>query len=556
MYEYRSEGRDSHQGYASTFVVPDCEALASLEAVTPLLETRGGALTDLDVLDVIAGWSRQAAHAEAMIRQWSAVLATRSSMDPLWRSESGVVLDSGADEIAFRLAIGRRTAQWMVKEGLALRGLLFEVGEAFSAGLIDARRARVFVDELAESDAAVTLAVVEQVLPVAPNLTPTQVRSRIRAVIVQVDPERAGERERLAVAKRRVNLPKPVGDGMAFFSAVLPAVEAMTLYQVCEATARAGRADGDDRTLDQLRADTLVGLAERALSEGCVLPPVDVRVTEVVAATATVATSAAPDVQGELVGQPVASQFAVGYRFAGRASKVHITIPNELLNPDPAVEAPIGAAIIIAAEVAGDEEFLDRVDAEGYVPPTTCALGVDVPDLAGYGAIAPATVRALVNSGKPPPAWLVINPPVDPDDPPSGAPGYRPTAELDRFVRERDRHCCAPMCTVPAASGDVDHIVSWPQGETGAPNLHSLCRRHHLQKTHGGHTVVKNEDGSLTWITRAGQRLTQYPDGRVVRTRAPDRAQEGEEAIPKTGAPPPGIDPPSARLSHIDSSSD
>ena len=476
MFEYRSEGRDGHVGYASTFVVPDGESLGSLEAVTPLLESRGGALTDLDVLDVIAGWSRQAAHAEAMIRQWSAVLATRSSMDPLWRSESGVALDSGADEIAFRLAIGRRTAQGMVKEGLALRGLLFEVGEAFNAGLIDARRARVFVDELAESDAAVSLAVVEQVLPVAPNLTPTQVRSRIRAVIVQVDPERAGERERLAVAKRRVNLPKPIGDGMAFFSAVLPAVEAMALYQACEATARAGRADGDERTLDQLRADALVGLAEHALGEGSM---------------------------------------------TGRAAAVHITIPNDLLNPDRGAEVPVAAATVFAADMAGDEELLDRVEAAGYVPPTTCTPGVDVPDLAGYGAIAPATVRALVNSGKPLPRWLVINPPVDPDDPPPESPGYRPAAELDRYVRSRDRHCRAPMCTVPATSGDVDHIVPWPQGETSAPNLHALCRRHHLQKTHGGHAITMNDDGSITWVTRAGQRITQYPDGRVVRTRAP-----------------------------------
>ena len=282
----------------------------------------------------------------------------------------------------------------------------------------------------------------------------------------------------------------------------------MTLYQVCEATARAGRADGDGRSLEQLRADALVGLAERAFSEGCVLPASDA--------------SSAP------------SQFAVGYRFSGRTAQVHITIPEALLTPAKTAETRITAAGVFAAEIAGDEDFLDRADAQGYAPPASCTPGVDVPDLAGYGAIAPATVRNLLSkygatsdstaatspTGKLP-TWLKINPPVDPDDPPPDAPGYRPTAELDRYVRRRDQHCRAPSCTVLAASGDVDHITPWPMGRTSAPNLHALCRRHHLQKTHGGHSVTKNPDGSITWTTRAGQRLTQYLDGRITRTRAP-----------------------------------
>ena len=500
---------DSRGGDTEAFKAPDGVALALLESLTPLLEERGGTLRDVDVLDVIAGWSRQAAHAEAMLRQWAAALATQPSMEALWRSESGVTLDAGADEIAFRLAIGRRSALSLVKEGLALRGILFEVGEAFNAGLIDARRARVFVDELEDQDAAVVLAVIEQVLPLAPNLTPPQVRSRIRGVIVQVDPDRAGERELLEMGKRRVNRPQPIGDGMAFFSAVLPAVEAMTLYQVCEASARAGRADGDERTLDQLRADALVGLAERALSEGCVLPAGGIPAMDSRAAE---------------------SQCAVGYQFSGRTAQVHITIPDAMLNPvspaalptaEPSILAPITAASIYAAEIAGDEDFLDRTAAAGYAPPTSCTPGIDVPELAGYGPIAPATVRALIARDGPLPPWLTISPPVDPDDPPPDAPGYRPTAELDRYVRSRDRHCHAPTCTVSATSGDVDHIIPWPLGPTSAPNLHALCRRHHLQKTHGGHTLTRNPDGSITWTTRAGQQLTQYPDGRVVRARAP-----------------------------------
>ena len=538
MFETRGVGDGGAE--APPFALPDGESLALLESLTPFLEESGGELSDFDLLDVIAGWTRQAAHAEAMVRQWCAVLADRPSMEPLWRSESGTVLDTAADEIGFRLAIGQRSARGLVKEGQALRGVLAEVGEAFSAGLIDSKRARVFVDELEDQSPAVMFAVVDQVLPVAPNLTPTSVRTRIRAVIVQVDPEHAGQREQLAVAKRRVNLPQPIGDGMAFFSAVLPAVEAMTLYQVCEATARAGRADGDGRNLEQLRADALVGLAERALSEGCVLPAIDVRVGLAAAQEAGVGARLDAESAALLSTETLAaasSPFAVSYRFSGRTAQVHITIPDAMLNPETS-EAAITPAAIYAAEIAGDEDFLDHADAIGYLPPTSCVPGVDVPDLAGYGAIAPATVRNLVskyaansnsnsNTGSPAgplPKWLVISPPIDPSDPPPPAPGYRPTAELDRYVRRRDRHCQAPSCTVPALSGDVDHITPWPSGPTNAPNLHALCRRHHLQKTHGGHRITKNPDGSITWTTRAGQQLTHHPaktSGQIVRGRTP-----------------------------------
>ena len=499
------------------FTVPDHESLALLEAFTPLLDPSDCRLSDLSMLDVIAGWSRQAAHAEAMVRQWAAALASRPSMEPIWRSETGAVLDSGADEIAMRLAIGRRSALSLVREGQALRGVLHPVGEAFNAGLVDARRARVFVDELEDHSPAVILAVIDQVLPVAPNLTPPQVRARIRGVIVQVDPEQAGEREQRAVAKRRVNLPQPVGNGMAFFSAVLPAVEAMTLYQVCEASARAGRADGDQRTLDQLRADTLVNLAERALAEGCVLPASDARLTAPPLNVENTVTT----VSDELT--TATSPYAVGYRFSGRTAQVHITIPNVMLHPEASLEPAITPAAIYEAEIAGDDDFLDHVEALGYTAPTHCTPGVDVPDLAGYGPIAPATVHALLSKypQKALPPWLKINPPIDPSDPPPPTTSYRPSAELDRYVRRRDQHCQAPSCTTPATSGDVDHMIPWPTGPTSAPNLHALCRRHHLQKTHGGHSVTKNPDGSITWTTRAGQRLTQYPDGRIRRTRAP-----------------------------------
>ncbi len=54
--------------------------------------------------------------------------------------------------------------------------------------------------------------------------------------------------------------PKPLADGMAGWWAVLPAAEAVRMDTALDALARSGRAAGDCRTMDQLRADLLADL--------------------------------------------------------------------------------------------------------------------------------------------------------------------------------------------------------------------------------------------------------------------------------------------------------
>ena len=173
------------------------------------------------------------------------------------------------------------------------------------------------------------------------------------------------------------------------------------------------------------------------------------------------------------------------------------------------------------------------IDWTGVVP---ARPGIDVPELLGYGAIAPEIVRALVasaspvdpvdpvasTSSRPPPghSWLRIEEPVTPETPvPPPAPGYHPTAELDRYVRRRDLTCQAPGCPATAYQGDLDHAIRHPEGKTTAGNLQALCRRHHLLKTHAGHTLTRQADGSITWQTPAGQALRSTVAGDITRAR-------------------------------------
>jgi len=67
--------------------------------------------------------------------------------------------------------------------------------------------------------------------------------------------------------------------------------------------------------------------------------------------------------------------------------------------------------------------------------------------------------------------------------PPPPTDGYRPGAELDRFVRARDRRCRFPGCRrqVPR-TGELDHDRRYPEGSTSAANLAGYCTANHRGK--------------------------------------------------------------------------
>ena len=92
------------------------------------------------------------------------------------------------------------------------------------------------------------------------------------------------------------------------------------------------------------------------------------------------------------------------------------------------------------------------------------------------------------------------------------SPLYRPSSRLARFVQARDRRCCFPGCTRPAARTEKDHLDPWPRGRTSPENVHCLCRRHHRAK-HSVFTVLKDPDCSTIWITRGQWWFRRPPQG-------------------------------------------
>lgn len=92
---------------------------------------------------------------------------------------------------------------------------------------------------------------------------------------------------------------------------------------------------------------------------------------------------------------------------------------------------------------------------------------------------------------------------------------YAPTAPIWRYVVARDRTCIWPGCDKPATVIELDHRDPWPRGSTSVGNLQPLCECHHKVKHSDGFSVARNDDGSYTWTSRFGSTFTtpvpEYP---------------------------------------------
>jgi hypothetical protein len=96
-----------------------------------------------------------------------------------------------------------------------------------------------------------------------------------------------------------------------------------------------------------------------------------------------------------------------------------------------------------------------------------------------------------------------------------GRRAYRVPESLRAFLVARDGVCRFPGCLRAAEQCDTDHVVAWEVGgRTDRVNLVRLCRRHHVQKTHGSWSIVEaRPDGRVRWRAPDGGVHTSYPFG-------------------------------------------
>jgi hypothetical protein len=97
--------------------------------------------------------------------------------------------------------------------------------------------------------------------------------------------------------------------------------------------------------------------------------------------------------------------------------------------------------------------------------------------------------------------------------PPPRTDGYHPAAELDRYLRARDRRCRQPGCRRPVARGELDHHRPYPDGPTAAHAMTGFCTGHHRGKHQSpGWTYDLDPDtGVLAVTTPTGMTATTDP---------------------------------------------
>ena len=218
-------------------------------------------LSSDDLHTVTLARSRQVAHEQA--RLLSCMLETayagyHDDGEPLVRSR---VLDEfSGDQLAFTLSWSRSAVQGQLDLAQQLVERLPAVYAALSAGRIDLYKAKVFVEGLFLLSDEAARAVVDRLLRKAEDITGPQLRERLRYWANKIDPELAKRRARRSVADRRFYAGLD-SEGTAFLGGVcLPPDRAAAAADRVERLARAAKADGDVRTLAQLRVDAMLAV--------------------------------------------------------------------------------------------------------------------------------------------------------------------------------------------------------------------------------------------------------------------------------------------------------
>lgn len=323
----------------------------------------------------------------------------------------------------------------------------------FLGGRIDISRIRVVHDQLeyltSDDDKAAYAALVEAYLekqddPAAPvhPVDRRRLQSAARLKCRKFPQKTEEETFNEAYQKRRVSL-RTDESGIAWLSCSTRVTDAMAAdYRLTLIARKRSERPGEERTLEQLRVDTLLDLVLGKL---------------------TVAASDA-DLEDDETGDGADPAEALELHPVGRFARpiINVTVPITTLmglDDSPGV-------------LAGGVEVPAELVRQLALDPTSTWYRLLTDPLGGFVELSTKS--------------------------------YVPTAAVYRTVVARDRTCIWPGCGRPATVVELDHRVPWPDGATSVRNLQPLCECHHKVKHSEGFGVVRNDDGSYTWRSRFG----------------------------------------------------
>ena len=503
---------------------------------------------------------------------------------PLWGGDPTLPVQLVASLVAAELGLASGLSRTVSEqhvdaaEALFTRGRLPRVERLLRAGWVDWPKVQVFVHATDALDPVVAHAVERIVigdasdnadptdaaggvaggvdvlldpsrpglgLPVISRMTLPQLRAAIDAAVAAIDAEAAARRARQARSARRVRS-RATGDGTATLTADVTVEAAAAVWNALTAAAKAARAAGDPRCLDQLRADILVARATTTP----LAPPMPADTWD--ASVDTNPNGENDEDPGEFLGDihasgdprdlhhPVVAQAATAQAAAQSAP----TEPPHRPDPaDPAVPDHAGVACHACGQWPG------QARAQRAGAPLTVNLTLplsaylefsqDPGHLDGYGPVAAGLARQIIRDtarghtgGLTGMTWRCV---VTDDThgtvlgvgSPIHVPRHDPPPRLADLVRTTEPTCCFPGCRTRARDCDLDHRIPYAPGDpdrgaTCSCNLGALCRTHHRLKTAGliGIRVVPDDEavatpgvqpGTLEFTTSTGLRYLRAP---------------------------------------------
>jgi hypothetical protein len=365
---------------------------------------------------------------------------------------------------------------------------------ALVAGRIDVRKAHTLLRSAAQLTVAERAEAIDRFLPHAPRRTWKWLQARMLAFAKTR--HGAAETAKAQAQRRCVQLDRAEND-MGWLTAYLPATDAAAVWGVVDDMAHQIRhATGEDRTLGQLRADCLTGIITGRLLPADRFAPTEIdTTTEPEPGTCQRATDPAVSDTADTA-EAGAGADAPVCTCGGQAP---VQIIQEIVRPVRITPTrPVVRVTVPASTLLGLDDTPGHLDAFGPVPAETArTIATD------------ATWQRLLTD---PVTGILTD---------YSTTTYQPGKVLRAAIETRDGTCTFGSCDIPASRSDLDHIQPFDhnqkhetstRGQTRADNLHALCRKHHLLKTHAGWDIVRDpQTGITTWTTPTGRTHTRPP---------------------------------------------
>jgi len=457
---------------------------ASIDVLVELVKIDPNGLSRAGRIDYLAALEKQGAWLQALMQ--IAIVAVAGAEPTADQGAFSRVDEPEREEIASTLNLAPITAQSRIDVARVLTSHLPATCSALANGEISSAQATVIAKESAALlrrgiDPDQLRYLESEAIAYSEFHTPSQVTNKVRSLVAKMAPIDFEVEVAEAKLGRRVTL-TPQPHGMAQIMALLPAIEAQTIWLAIDKLAHTNR-----ESLARDSGQQVFKASSKSSSSG---------------------TDKCPPIH---VGEPCVvdhedDSFTHSFDIAAHELPGFI---RENLEPLTLDQLRADAFAQIAAKFLVDGEG----DGQTHGRPVTLNLTLDLPTflglqenpgvLDGYGEIPASAARLLATDAK----WKrFITDPITGNLMDYGRLTYLPPQALVDFVVARDRRCRFPGCRQPARVCDIDHAIPWEDGGGTSPeNLGLLCRRHHRMKTHGGWGLRSFEDGACEWTSPQGK---------------------------------------------------